>query len=363
MPVELEGYIRSGCTILTFFITMPRLTWKKMNNDWVVHAQNLFSGPQRQFWGGGSIIARLNNKSLHMQNGEVVNEDFKEELAPILYDVFPLCLEAGCTSEVLISGRNLFRTKSRFLVSFREMYLECHPCKWSYSSGKVEGMSLDRCDTCRITVCTPDAGKFGLAHVEVDHDLGVSNFISILVGDKEVCDEVNSLRPSLELETFCSDNDPQSLATNSWRSGFFNRQNLSDLLLDLGWVLRYLHEENLIMTVEMRDALLERFQKLLWVSITKRWRAVAKRLLRTAEVTGLFAHHGHPGVCDTLEIAGQHNHLDIVELLKNLQRVIASENGICCESSRTDIAKLTESEVRHGGMFEGMQYEQDQVPC
>eukprot|EP00249_Psilotum_nudum_P021789 c28247_g1_i1 orf=51-1448(+) len=27
MPVELEGYIRSGCIILTFFLTMPRLTW------------------------------------------------------------------------------------------------------------------------------------------------------------------------------------------------------------------------------------------------------------------------------------------------------------------------------------------------
>jgi len=27
MPVELEGYIRPGCTILTIFIAMPNIMW------------------------------------------------------------------------------------------------------------------------------------------------------------------------------------------------------------------------------------------------------------------------------------------------------------------------------------------------
>jgi hypothetical protein len=30
MPVELEGYIRSGCTILTLFIAMPQSMWDKV---------------------------------------------------------------------------------------------------------------------------------------------------------------------------------------------------------------------------------------------------------------------------------------------------------------------------------------------
>ncbi|KMZ69307.1 hypothetical protein ZOSMA_217G00020 [Zostera marina] len=29
MPVELEGYIRPECTILTIFISMPHLMWNK----------------------------------------------------------------------------------------------------------------------------------------------------------------------------------------------------------------------------------------------------------------------------------------------------------------------------------------------
>lgn len=30
MPVELEGYIRPGCTILTVFVAMPQHMWDKV---------------------------------------------------------------------------------------------------------------------------------------------------------------------------------------------------------------------------------------------------------------------------------------------------------------------------------------------
>lgn len=30
MPVDLEGYIRSGCTILTVFISMPQPMWEEV---------------------------------------------------------------------------------------------------------------------------------------------------------------------------------------------------------------------------------------------------------------------------------------------------------------------------------------------
>ena len=35
MPVELEGYIRPGCTILTVFITMPKFMWAKVVVNWM----------------------------------------------------------------------------------------------------------------------------------------------------------------------------------------------------------------------------------------------------------------------------------------------------------------------------------------
>jgi hypothetical protein len=30
MPVDLEGYIRSGCTILTLFVSMPQSMWEEV---------------------------------------------------------------------------------------------------------------------------------------------------------------------------------------------------------------------------------------------------------------------------------------------------------------------------------------------
>lgn len=30
MPVELEGYVRPGCTILTAFLSMPSFMWEKV---------------------------------------------------------------------------------------------------------------------------------------------------------------------------------------------------------------------------------------------------------------------------------------------------------------------------------------------
>ena len=32
MPIELEGYIRPGCIILTIFVAMPKFMWGKVND-------------------------------------------------------------------------------------------------------------------------------------------------------------------------------------------------------------------------------------------------------------------------------------------------------------------------------------------
>eukprot|EP00249_Psilotum_nudum_P021790 c28247_g2_i2 orf=387-3470(+) len=328
MPVELEGYIRSGCIILTFFLTMPRLTWRKLNDEWVLYAQNLFCGPQHQFWGGGCIIARLNNKILKIQNGEVQSENFKEEFAPILHNVYPLCLEAGCTSEVYVFGKNLFRTTSRFLVSFRGLYLECHASRWECSSEELEGIGLDDFETCKITICTPEPRKYGTAYVEVDHDLGVSNFMPMLVADGEICAEVNSLRQNLELKVAYCDSELQNIDTETCLLASLEQQ-VSDLLIDLGWVLRHVQDDNSVKGIEVCDTFLERLQRLLLTSRTMGWHAVTKQLLQIAETTGVFAKLGGLGIdCNALEMSILSKHQDIDKILIDLQRVVGKEHGI-----------------------------------
>lgn len=43
MPVELEGYIRPGCIILTVFIAMPKFMWMKVMMSVILFARLIFS--------------------------------------------------------------------------------------------------------------------------------------------------------------------------------------------------------------------------------------------------------------------------------------------------------------------------------
>lgn len=46
MPVELEGYIRPGCTILTVFVAMPQHMWDKVWHS--IYYTSLFSSQMKK---------------------------------------------------------------------------------------------------------------------------------------------------------------------------------------------------------------------------------------------------------------------------------------------------------------------------
>jgi hypothetical protein len=72
MPVELEGYIRSGCTILTLFIAMPQSMWDKLYADWAGAVTKLVQGSQSVagFWDRGYFKAKLGQETVHFEDGE-----------------------------------------------------------------------------------------------------------------------------------------------------------------------------------------------------------------------------------------------------------------------------------------------------
>jgi len=47
MPVELEGYIRPGCTILTVFIAMPQHMWDKVCHFFITQHSYLFKSNEQ----------------------------------------------------------------------------------------------------------------------------------------------------------------------------------------------------------------------------------------------------------------------------------------------------------------------------
>nr|GEU40966.1 SBP-like protein [Tanacetum cinerariifolium] len=69
MPLELEGYIRPGCTILTIFIAMPKFMWVKLNEDPVVCIYDLFALPKNMLLRRDRFYINLNSMIFSVVKG------------------------------------------------------------------------------------------------------------------------------------------------------------------------------------------------------------------------------------------------------------------------------------------------------
>ncbi|KAL0730166.1 hypothetical protein Bca4012_026259 [Brassica carinata] len=189
MPVELEGYIRPGCTILTVFIAMPEIMWaKQLSKDPVAYLDEFILKPGKMLFGRGSMTDAHN----------LVCSD-------IISFVYPTCFEAGKPIELIVCGGNLLQPKCRFLVSFSGKYLP-----HNYSVVPAPGQDGKRsCNNklYRINIVNSDPNLFGPAFVEVENESGLSNFIPLIIGDKAICSEMKLIEQKFNATLFPEEQD------------------------------------------------------------------------------------------------------------------------------------------------------------
>ncbi|KAF5941694.1 hypothetical protein HYC85_019336 [Camellia sinensis] len=168
MPVELEGYIRPGCTILTMFISMPNFMWSKLHEDPVMYIPDLVGAPGKMLYGRGSLLVYLNNVIFRvMRDGTSVMQVKVEEQAPKLCYVHPTCFEAGKPMEFMACGINLLQPKFRFLVSFAGKYLAYDYCVPPLC-GDTEGVTANfNHQLLKIYIPHTEPDLFGPAFIEV----------------------------------------------------------------------------------------------------------------------------------------------------------------------------------------------------
>nr|XP_024372071.1 squamosa promoter-binding-like protein 9 isoform X2 [Physcomitrium patens] len=254
MPVDLEGYIRSGCTILTLFISMPQSMWEGLNADWEGAVARLVCNPQNTsgFWEKGYFKAKLGRQTVHFENGKAVNRSGGKEdcmpCMPVLQSVEPVCFRAGTGCMLSITGRNLLQANTKLLMSHGGKYIKAWVLKAS-SEGKQE-------DKWQIVVPPVDECQAGPVFIEVENEDRLSNIMVVLVGDAEFCNEVESM------ELYTSSCEAQ------------------DLLFDLGWMLK---ESTLDSGV-----LIQRLRSLLDYANAKGWERVAERILEAADRRGVL---------------------------------------------------------------------------
>ncbi|PSS33929.1 Squamosa promoter-binding-like protein [Actinidia chinensis var. chinensis] len=241
MPVELEGYIRPGCTILTLFIAMPKSMWFKLLEDPVLYIHNLVAAPVKMLSGRGTLLVYLDNVIFRaMRDGTSVMQVKVEERAPKLHYVHPRCFEAGKPAEFVACGSNLLQPKFRFLISFAGKYLACDHCVPSLS-GDAEGVttSFDH-QLLKIDIPHTEPDLFGPAFIEVENESGLSNFIPILIGNKEICSEMKIMEHRFE-SSLCLKGSEFMITHSSSDACEVSIQRqtaLSQFILDTAWLLR-----------------------------------------------------------------------------------------------------------------------------
>ncbi|KAI3821975.1 hypothetical protein L1987_09555 [Smallanthus sonchifolius] len=272
MPVELEGYIRPGCTILTIFIAMPRFMWLKLNEDPVVCIHDLLALPRSLLSGRDTFFVSLDSTIFSvMKGGRSVIKFEAGGKSPRLHYVQPTCFEAGKPIEFLACGSNLLQPRLRFLVSFAGKYMTndmrvsplCNP-------------STTNMDDQFLNICVPhsELDVFGPGFIEVENESGLSNFIPILIADKEICSEIKIIQTKYYSTLHSKDSESISceLAVNKF----------SEVLVDMAWLLKQPIVED--MERASMSSLLQRFNFLLNFLIEYESTTVLKRVLHSLKM-------------------------------------------------------------------------------
>ncbi|KAJ1428826.1 SBP domain [Sesbania bispinosa] len=241
MPLELEGYIRPGCTILTAFIAMPKIMWINLLNDPLYFVRDLVA-PRKMLSGRGTTLIYLNDMIFRVvKDGSSVTKVEVNMQAPRLHYVHPTCFEAGKPMEFVACGSNLLQPKFRLLVSFSGKYLKYEYCVPS-PHNRTEDNIYCSFDNQLYKICVPHTEEnfFGPAFIEVENESGLSNFIPVLIGDKEICTEMKTLQQKLDILPRSKQFQSASGGSicSSCEAFALRHTSSSDLLVDIAWLLK-----------------------------------------------------------------------------------------------------------------------------
>ncbi|KAK3011371.1 hypothetical protein RJ639_012080 [Escallonia herrerae] len=293
MPVELEGYIRPGCTILTMFIAMPNFMWTKLIEDPLAYIHDLVLTPGNMLSGRGTLLVYINNMVFRVMkvikdrlltfvpDGIKVTEVKVEQRVPKLHYVHPTCFEAGQPISFVACGSNLLQPKLRFLVSFAGKYLRYEVCVPSPCNKTEEdpASSIDH-QLYKIQVPHTEQNLFGPAFVEVENESGLSNFVPILIGDKEMCSEIEMMQQKIG-RSFCSGRSRHDISS-SCEVSTSRQEEFSKFILDTAWLLKEPALENVpnILTTYQ----LQRFNCALNFLVSYKSTAILERVLHCMEI-------------------------------------------------------------------------------
>ncbi|KAL5231528.1 hypothetical protein ABZP36_030304 [Zizania latifolia] len=247
MPVELEGYIRPGCTILTVFVAMPQNMWDKLSEDTANLVKSLVNAPNSLLLGKGAFFIHVNNMIFEvLKDGATLVSTRLEIHPPRIHYVHPSWFEAGKPIELILCGSSLSHPKFRSLVSFDGVYLKHDCCRImsheTFDYVESGGPILDsQHETFQININQSKLDTHGPAFVEVENMFGLSNFVPILVGSKHLCSELERIHDALSdsSDKYTSVfGDFTGASSDPCELRGLRQTAMSGFLIDIGWLIR-----------------------------------------------------------------------------------------------------------------------------
>ncbi|XP_061975833.1 squamosa promoter-binding-like protein 7 [Populus nigra] len=347
MPVELEGYIRPGCTILTAFLAMPTFMWVKLLEDPASYLNDLL-GSGKMLSKKGRMRVYLNNMIFNVtKDGHSVMKVNVKGHAPRLHYVHPTCFEAGKPMEFVVCGSNLLQPKFRFLVSFAGKYLAHDYCVALPQVHTKGGSGLHHQLYKILTHCI-EPNLLGPLFIEVENESGLSNFIPVLIGDREVCSEMKIIQQRFDVS--------HSLIFGSECEVSAMRQTaFSEFSTDIAWLLKEPSAENSQQTITSFQ--IRRFNSLLSFLLHHESTIILDRILKNLkimmekrEVNGMFDDTSDTNtrlLQSCMEYASNilHKKLKRSEVLKHHLECPEQEyciSGSCCVSNKPAVVISSE---------------------
>ncbi|KAI6683921.1 hypothetical protein NL676_029834 [Syzygium grande] len=286
MPVELEGYIRPGCIILTMFIAMPKFMWGKLYEDPVSYINDFVLRPGRMLSRRGTVYIFINDMVFHlMKDGTSVVKVEAGVRTPRLHYVHPMCFEAGKPMEFVVCGSDLLQPQFRFLISFAGKYLACDYGATSSYPGSERGIDCTSGHQLyNIRIPCTELDQCGPAFIEVENQSGLSNFIPVLVGNKEVCSEMTMIQQRVDKSLLNEGLQISDIGyvLDSCEACSRSRTALSEFILDIAWLLKEPASENLHRILPVSQ--IQRFSSLLSFLMQHDSSIVLEKILQRLDV-------------------------------------------------------------------------------
>ncbi|KAG5078785.1 squamosa promoter-binding-like protein 1 [Glycine soja] len=267
-PTDMESYIRPGCIVLTIYLRQAEALWEELCYDLTSSLNRLLDVSDDTFWRNGWVHIRVQHQMAFIFNGQVVIDTslpFRSNNYSKILTVSPIAVPASKRAQFSVKGVNLIRPATRLMCALEGKYLVCED----------DHMSMDQCSkepdelqcvqfSCSVPVMN------GRGFIEIEDQGLSSSFFPFIVVEEDVCSEICTLEPLLEL----SETDPDIEGAGKIKA----KNQAMDFIHEMGWLLhRSQLKLRMVSSVDLFP--LKRFKWLIEFSMDHDWCAAVRKLL------------------------------------------------------------------------------------